>query len=375
LLKAGTPPQAVTVVKELLNVLSSPISGIAMGMIGPAVSPVVAVVNSVHNIVSALVAGNFAAAMQGVINIPANIVGAVLNGANLNLDGLVPVLNNAGLLSPGTTLHNLNIQFGGLFSAGAVGVDPATGEPTSIGGSIFNSIGLTTSTDMMGFPLDLEIPGIGIGPMGALVAFGQIVAKAIGWSGTGNPLAALFKAPAAGTPADTTLVNETASINDSPAAIPSATAVTLNVSSGATASESSSAETPSETAEAAADAAASVETGGTDEGASGAEADDATAGADDAGTETEGTDANTSDAEADDTNASDAKTDSKTDTPNKADAGEADDAKTDTGKAATPKKTTPQKATPKKTAPKKTGAGESGADNGASTNSAGSSQE
>ncbi|MGV0803591.1 hypothetical protein ABQF26_41810, partial [Mycolicibacterium elephantis] len=67
--------------------------------------------------------------MQGVINIPADIVGAVLNGANLNLDGLVPVLNNAGLLSPGTTLHNLNIQFGGLFSPGSTGVDPMTGEP------------------------------------------------------------------------------------------------------------------------------------------------------------------------------------------------------------------------------------------------------
>lgn len=372
LLRAGTPPQAVTVIKELLNVLSSPISGIAMGLIGPAVSPVVAVVNSVHNIVSALVAGNFTAAMQGVINIPANIVGAVLNGANLNLDGLVPMLNQAGLLSPGTTLHNLNIQFGGLFSAGAVGVDPVDGGPTSIGGSIFNSIGLTTTTDMMGFPLTLEIPGIGIGPMGALVAFSQIVAKAIGWSGTGNPLAELFKAPA-DTPADTTLVNETAS-TDSPSAIPSAAAVTLNVSSGGAASGSSS-----ETTEAASGAAASGEIGGTDDSARGPEANDATAGGADAidtDTDTDGIDTDAGDAESDDTNTSDA----TTETPNKADAGEADDVKTDTGKAATPKqtapkKTAPNKASPKKTTPKAAGASDSGADNGASTNSASGSQE
>jgi hypothetical protein len=45
--------------------------------------------------------------VQNVIDIPAIIVRAALNGANLNLDGLVPMLNQAGLLAPGTTLHNL----------------------------------------------------------------------------------------------------------------------------------------------------------------------------------------------------------------------------------------------------------------------------
>ncbi|MDA4108308.1 outer membrane porin GjpA [Mycolicibacterium holsaticum] len=345
LLRAGTPPQAVAVVKELLNVLSSPVSGIVFGFAGPVISPVVAVVNSVHNIVSALVAGDFATAMQGVINIPADIVGAVLNGANLNLDGLVPVLNNAGLLSPGTTLHNLNIQFGGLFSPGSTGVDPMTGEPVGIGGSIFNSIGMTTTTDLMGFPLTLEIPGIGIGPIGALVAFGQIIAKAIGWSGVGNPLAELSKAPAADTAPATTLVTKTALTNDSPAAIPSTSAATFNISSGGTAFES-----PLKTTEAAAGtpvAATPDETGAADESTSDPTADD-----DDANDGTEVTDADASDA--------------YTDAEEAADADEADSADTDTDTDTD---------TDIDTTSKTTGAGEGSTDSGDGTDSVSGSQE
>lgn len=184
ILPAGTPAQTTDLITQVLNVLSSPLSGVAMGFAGPFISPAVALVNSLHSVVTSLAAGDLTAAVQHVIDIPANIVDGALNGANLNLDGLVPLLNQAGLLSPGTTLHNLNIQFGGLFSPGVTGF-----AEENIGGSIFNAVGLNTSTDMMGFPLDLEITGRAIGPLSALVSLSQIIAKAIGWSGTGNPLA------------------------------------------------------------------------------------------------------------------------------------------------------------------------------------------
>jgi hypothetical protein len=220
ILVEGTPPGMKDVVQQLLNVLSSPLSGVAMGLAGPFISPVVALLNSIHEVGAALGAGDFTAAVQNIIDIPANMVGAVLNGANLNLDGLAPVLNKIGLLS-GTTLHNLNIQFGGLFSTGVTGV-----YEDGIGGSIFNAIGLNTSTDMMGFPLDLEIAGRAIGPIAALVSLSQIVAKAIGWDGTGNPLAALFQKPApAGTATAAAAAPEPestpTSTNESPTALPS----------------------------------------------------------------------------------------------------------------------------------------------------------
>lgn len=230
ILVEGTPPVAKEIVQQLLNVLSSPLSGVALGLAGPFISPVVALLNSIHDVGTALAAGDFTTAVHNIIDMPANMVGAVLNGANLNLDGLAPVLNKIGLLS-GTTLHNLNIQFGGLLSAGVTGV-----YEDGIGGSIFNAIGLNTSTDMMGFPLDLEIAGRAIGPIGALVSLGQILAKAIGWDGTGNPLSALFPQPAPSVTASAAAAlqaeSTTTSTNESPTALPNdaAAATTVTVS-------------------------------------------------------------------------------------------------------------------------------------------------
>lgn len=205
ILVEGTPPVAKEIVQQLLNVLSSPLSGVAIGLAGPFISPVVALLNSIHEVGAALVAGDLTTAVHTIIDIPADMVGAALNGATLNLDGLAPVLNKIGLLT-GTTLHNLNIQFGGLFSAGVTGV-----YEDGIGGSIFNAIGLNTSTDMMGFPLDLEIAGRGIGPIAALVSLGQILAKAIGGDVT---------APAA---APNPAAQSTATTNESPTALPNET--------------------------------------------------------------------------------------------------------------------------------------------------------
>ncbi|QZT63131.1 outer membrane porin GjpA [Mycolicibacterium austroafricanum] len=221
ILPEGTPPLMKEVVQQVLNVLSSPLSGVAMGFAGPFISPVVALMNSVHEVVTALFAGDVKTAVQNVIDIPANVVGAVLNGATLNLDGLVPVLNSLHLLAPGNTLHNLSIAFGGIFSAGVTGV-----YEDGIGGSIFNSIGLSTTTDMMGFPLTLDIPGQAIGPISALVSLGQILAKAIGWDGTGNPLVP------DGEP-ENGLVSTATTTNESPTTVPSAaiSPVSVTVSS------------------------------------------------------------------------------------------------------------------------------------------------
>lgn len=228
LMWSNTPTAVVGVVKEVLNVLSSPISGIAMGLIGPVASPVVALVNSATAIVSSLMAGHLADAVQSLINIPAKVAGAVLNGATVNLNGLVPVLNKLGLLK-GTTMHTLSLAFGGLFSTGVTGQ-----AQNGIGGSIFNALGMNTTTGMMGFPLTIDIQGRAIGPIAALVSFGQIVAKALGWSGTGNPLKA-----AATTTATTTAADAAGSVTS----IPSATTTGVTVSAAAASSTATVSET------------------------------------------------------------------------------------------------------------------------------------
>jgi hypothetical protein len=59
LLPAGTSPEATELIQQVLNVLSSPLSGVALGLAGPFIRPVVALVYSLHNVATALVAGNF----------------------------------------------------------------------------------------------------------------------------------------------------------------------------------------------------------------------------------------------------------------------------------------------------------------------------
>jgi hypothetical protein len=221
LMWSNTPTAVVGVVKEVLNVLSSPISGIAMGLLGPVASPVVALVNSATAIAHSLLAGNLAGAVQSLINIPAKMVGAVLNGATANLNGLVPVLNKLGLLKD-TTMHTLSLAFGGLFSTGVTGQ-----AQTGIGGSIFNALGMNVTTGMMGFPLTIDIQGRALGPIAALVSFGQIMAKALGWSGTGNPL------KTATTKTTTTTTAAAAADAASATSIPSVTTTGVTVNAAA----------------------------------------------------------------------------------------------------------------------------------------------
>ncbi|WP_244602241.1 outer membrane porin GjpA, partial [Mycolicibacterium sp. NCC-Tsukiji] len=195
-------PQASAIVTQVVNVLASPLSGVLMGLVGPGISPVVALVNSITKIATSLAAGDAMTAAQAAINIPAAMVNGFLNGANLNLDVLAPLITKT--MPAGNELQKLNIQFGGLFTAGVTGMDM-----TGIGGSILNSLGLTAETVLApGFPL--EITGQGIGPIGALVNLSHLLAKAIGWSGTGNPLAP----KAAADPAAATQVSVTKAATD-----------------------------------------------------------------------------------------------------------------------------------------------------------------
>ena len=218
LLPTENDPRATQVITQVLNVLASPLSGVLIGPAGPALSPAVALVNSLTAAGAALSAGDAMAAVQHLINIPANMVGGFLNGANLNLGALVPLINGSGLLTHETTLHDLSIQFGGLLTPGTAGVDPVTGAANNIGGSILNALGQVVTTGVMGFPLDLPIAGQGVGPIGALMSLGHILAKALGWSGTGNPLDP--KAPAATSAAATEVSVTKAATDNSITSIP-----------------------------------------------------------------------------------------------------------------------------------------------------------
>ncbi|MDD7813833.1 outer membrane porin GjpA [Mycobacterium sp. CSUR Q5927] len=186
-------PLSTDELTPVLSFLASPLSGVLIGALGPSISPLVALSNSIGEISTALSGDNpdWTAALQDIANIPANMVGGFLNGATLNLDALLPTLTEAGLLPAVLDVTQLSYTFGGLLSPGLTGTDVEgfvkeifDGSSPGIGGSIINGLGLTTG--LMGFPLVAE--GQGVGLLGAWQSLEEIIANALGWDGVGNPL-------------------------------------------------------------------------------------------------------------------------------------------------------------------------------------------
>ncbi|MCV7258219.1 outer membrane porin GjpA [Mycobacterium shimoidei] len=166
----------------LVDFLSSPLSGVLISSLSPVLSPLVEFGNSIQAAIDAL-GTDPTTALQDLINIPANVTNAFFNGTTLDLSALIPLIEQGNIvgLPDGASIDSLSLALGGLFSPGSV-VDGA-------GGSILNALGL----DLSGVPGlgNLDIVGQGVGPIAAMADLSRIVAEAIGWDGTGNPLDAL----------------------------------------------------------------------------------------------------------------------------------------------------------------------------------------
>ena len=154
------PVEAAEPAATILTLLSSPLSGVLMGLIGPLLSPGVELINSVGSIVDSIGDSDFEAALQGLLAVPANVVGAFFNGATLNLDALVPWLNDALQVPEGNAVLGASFDFGGLLSPGVT-------DSGSIGGSIYNSLGL--DLQMVGMGMPYSAPGEGVGLIASLV--------------------------------------------------------------------------------------------------------------------------------------------------------------------------------------------------------------
>nr|WP_329779449.1 outer membrane porin GjpA [Mycolicibacter sp. MYC017] len=154
-------------VLPIINFLASPESGIIMGELGPSISPWIALLNS-------MTAGD------DWNTTLANMVGAFFNGATLNLDSVIPAIEQLGVFPAGMNLENLDIAFGGLLTPGNVGTD------SGVGGSIFNSLGISlTGVPAVG---TLDYAGQPVGPLGAWEGWAQAIGALLGWDGSGSPL-------------------------------------------------------------------------------------------------------------------------------------------------------------------------------------------
>lgn len=180
-LPADIPADQVT---PIVNFLASPASALLIGALGPGISPWVALGNSITD------GDSFNTTM-------ANMVGAYFNGATLNLDSVIPLIKDAGVLPESIDFSHLEFAFGGLLSPGLVSAlpyavydGPNQTDPSftvdAVGGSIFNSLGLTIN----GVPVvnTLELSGHAVGPIAAMEAWSQIIGNELGsgWNSGGK---------------------------------------------------------------------------------------------------------------------------------------------------------------------------------------------
>ncbi|OHV05736.1 outer membrane porin GjpA [Mycobacterium talmoniae] len=167
------------IVAQLLDFVGSPASGVLIGALGTTLSPMLQFGSDITGIFDALTSGNPLTAFEDVIDMPANLTNAFLNGYG-EVD-LLPILTQLGITLPSisllgldTNISDLSLDFGGLLS-------PA--------GSLFDAVGLGVDADLLGSTVNLfDLPGVAVGPIASMVELAQAIAMDIGWSGTGMPL-------------------------------------------------------------------------------------------------------------------------------------------------------------------------------------------
>ncbi len=145
--------------EPIINLLTTPISGVLVGALGPIVAPVLAVVNSISNTLALLQESDFGGALTELINIPANVIGAALNGGQ-TLD-LTPLVGLLGVELP-DSITSIGLKMGGLLSPGGVGLD---------------ALAAVASLDPQADPI--VVPGLPVGPIGALAGLNSYIAKSI----------------------------------------------------------------------------------------------------------------------------------------------------------------------------------------------------
>jgi hypothetical protein len=172
------PASDAGLIEPIINFLGSPESAILMGSIGPLISPLVELYNCIS-------------AGDDLNTTLADVTGAFFNGADLNLDALVPTINSliGSEFPPGMTMSELDIAFGGLLSTGSVQIaDYVSGDTVvpTVGGSLFNSVGLEfTGVPELG---TLTLTSEPVGPIAAWETLSQTISALLG-SGWSDPTA------------------------------------------------------------------------------------------------------------------------------------------------------------------------------------------
>lgn len=156
-------------VAAALKAINNYASGVVLGLLGPALAPVGALINSVTATIDFIGQGDFIGALNELVNIPANLVNGFLNGATLNL---TPIVN---LFAP-DVVDFVGLNLGGLI-AGPVPmngslIDPNDAPTEFSGGTLFTSLAVTGTVGIR-----IDTPGLPTGPIGSLIGMGQYLGE------------------------------------------------------------------------------------------------------------------------------------------------------------------------------------------------------
>jgi hypothetical protein len=169
--------------QALYQFAESPLSGVALGEAEMILNPLLALNDSYQNIVTDLggATPDTTAALNELLDIPANILDATLNGQFL--DGATPEIDLSSLVTdlgaaPYYSVDGPELLLGGLLSPD--------------GGSFLDALAYSVSyfppcSDDVCFGEEQLGNGAQIGLLGALETLSQDVAEALGWAGPGNP--------------------------------------------------------------------------------------------------------------------------------------------------------------------------------------------
>lgn len=159
------PVLAPDVPQGLVDIMTTSLTGIAAGVIGPALGPLLALRQSVTDIIASLKTLKWSDALNTALNIPAVMTGAFLNGGPvLDLTWVAPLLG---------------------FPASVTKFGLAMGGVLSPGGSLLNAVDTAVQLDP---DTTVTIAGVPAGAIGSVMGLDWAVASSIGWKRNGNPL-------------------------------------------------------------------------------------------------------------------------------------------------------------------------------------------
>lgn len=163
--------------KSIVDFTATYYSGQLIGLLAPVLAPIVSLTRSFSAVGEFFQAGDVTGAINELINVPANLVNAVLNGAGY-LD-LTEVVNAIQPLPE--AIKSIGLNLGGLISPPV----PTAGEldaPTAFnGGVLFDSLAVDgeAEVDFFGVPVTVGItsPGLPVSWVGSAMGLGQFLGE------------------------------------------------------------------------------------------------------------------------------------------------------------------------------------------------------